>query len=160
MPDSTPPLHALMAVSTRLLFLLMSAALEPQSLAYLLSCKLHLRPPTLSSLSLPTHLLVSLQICLHVIFSVKAFVIPNIDSLDIVAILFIYLGSGFTFVCIFIIGAANGFRKTNFKMRKCSPLFMKIEENPVTNFDCTFCESCQNTNVMSKVYCDFNFLSY
>lgn len=69
MPDSTPPLHALMAVSTCLLFFLMSAALEPQSLAYLLSCKLHLLPPTLSSLSLPAHLLVSLQISVYMSFS-------------------------------------------------------------------------------------------
>ena len=69
MPDSTPPLHVLMTVSTYLLFsFLMPAALEPQSLAYLLSCKLHLLPPTLSSLSLPAHLLVSLQISVYMSF--------------------------------------------------------------------------------------------
>lgn len=128
MTDSTTPLHVLISVSACLLLsFLTPGALEPQSLAYLLSCfpASSNVDPSLSACPSPIH---PSDLSLNVISSVKAFVISNLNSLNAVTILFMCLGSGFAFICICMIGDANGFRKiTKFKMRKCYPLFRKTQ---------------------------------
>lgn len=65
----------------------------------------------------------------------KLFSIPNLNSLNVVTTRFMCFDSGSAFICSCVIGDDNGFRKlTNFKMRKCYPLFRKIEENSIINF--------------------------